>query len=111
MPRSTPRCHAATDYAEGRHEPTASGKSMTRWLRRAAVAASLACAVLVTGPAFAAKKMPPVAEPMYLSAYANMVTRNSANAIKPLTHLVGADPTMAGFRNALALARIFHEAA
>ena len=104
MPRPTSRSIAATDRAEGHATPSVGGKSVIQWLRRGALAASLACAVLVTGPAFAAKKAPPIAEPMYLSAYANMVTRNFGGAIKPLTHLVGADPTMAGFRNALALA-------
>ena len=104
MPRPTSRSIAATDRAEGHATPSVGGKSVIQWLRRGALAASLACAVLVTGPAFAAKKAPPIAEPMYLSDYANMVTRNFGGAIKPLTHLVGADPTMAGFRNALALA-------
>jgi hypothetical protein len=62
------------------------------------------------------KKAPPIAEPMYLSAYANLVTHNPYSAIKPLTHLVAADPAMAAFHNALALALISanhdeHEAA
>jgi hypothetical protein len=49
-------------------------------------------------------KLPPLAGPMYLTAYANMITRHTENAIKPLTHLVAADPTFADVRNALAMA-------
>lgn len=104
MPRPTSQIIAATDRAEEHSTPPVGPKPVIQWLRRGALAATLAGAILVTGSAFAARKAPPIAEPMYLSAYANMVTRNFGGAIKPLTHLVGADPTMAGFRNALALA-------
>ncbi len=97
---------------EGQLSPEArsdiAGATRGRWLRRGALRLALASAIiagaLAAGPAFAAKKAPPIAEPMYLSAYANLVTRNPANAVKPLTHLVVADPGMADIQNALALA-------
>ena len=54
----------------------------------------------VIGTALA--KVPPVAQPMYLSAQANLITGNPAQAIKPLSHLANADPTFADVQNALA---------
>jgi hypothetical protein len=50
------------------------------------------------------KKIPPIAAPMYLTAYASVVTGQSASAIKPLSRLVEADPALADVHNALALA-------
>ena len=50
------------------------------------------------------KKIPPIAAPMYLTAYASVVTGQSASAIKPLNHLAAADPALADVHNALALA-------
>lgn len=50
------------------------------------------------------KKAPPIALPMYLEAYTSIIFRKSAQAIKPLTYLVEADPHFADFQNALALA-------
>ena len=41
---------------------------------------------------------------MYLEAYVNMVFRKSDLAIKPLTHLVDADPNLPDTHNALAVA-------
>ncbi len=49
-------------------------------------------------------RFPTIAAPMYLSAYANILTRNARNAVKPLKHLVAADPAIADVRNALAIA-------
>ena len=76
-----------------------------RWLRRALMALIV---VIGTGMAsetgMAAKKAPPIAQPMYLEAYTNMVFRKSFQAIRPLTHLVAADPNLADVQNALALA-------
>ncbi len=52
-----------------------------------------------------AKPVPhPIAAPMYLIAYASVVTGQSASAIKPLNHLAAADPALADVHNALALA-------
>jgi hypothetical protein len=45
-----------------------------------------------------------IAQPMYLSAYASMITHNAQSAIKPLNHLVEFDPAFADVQNALALA-------
>ena len=50
------------------------------------------------------KKIPLIAEPMYLTAYASVVTGQSASAIKPLNRLAEADPALADVHNALALA-------
>jgi len=50
------------------------------------------------------KKIPPIAAPMYLTAYASVVTGQAASAIKPLSHLAEADPALADVHNALALA-------
>ncbi len=52
------------------------------------------------------KKVPPIAERMYLEAYTNMVFRKPAQAIKVLTHLVAADPHFSHIQNALAVALI-----
>jgi len=76
-----------------------------RWLRRGLLALVVVVGAGMAGePAFAAKKAPPIAQPMYLEAYTNMVFRKSAQAIKPLTHLVAADPNLADLQNALAIA-------
>ena len=77
----------------------------SRWLRRGLLSLVVVIAAgLVGQTALAAKKAPPIAQPMYLEAYTNMVFRKSAQAIKPLTHLVAADPELADLKNALALA-------
>ncbi len=54
--------------------------------------------------AHAAKKLPPIAEPMYLSAFANVITGHPNAAVRTLNHLAIVDPTMAVVHNALALA-------
>ena len=58
----------------------------------------------VAARAHAAKKLPPIAEPMYLSAFASVITGRPDDAVGPLSHLASADPTMADVHNALALA-------
>ena len=82
-------------------------------LRRAAhvaFASAIVAGIVLFGgadrAAIAAKKFPEIAAPMYLSAYASMVTRKPHTAVKPLSHLVAADPDLADVRNALALALI-----
>ena len=76
-----------------------------RWLRRGLLALVVVVgAGMASEPVSAAKKAPPIAQPMYLEAYTNMVFRKSSQAIKPLTHLVAADPNLADLQNALALA-------
>lgn len=52
------------------------------------------------------KKAPPIAQPMYLEAFVKMLFRKPAEAIKPLTYLVEADPHFSHFQNALAVALI-----
>ncbi len=46
----------------------------------------------------------PIAEAMYLSAYAEIVVRNWSKAVKPFSHLAEADPIFADVQNALAIA-------
>ena len=58
----------------------------------------------VASRAQAAKKLPPIAEPMYLSAFASVITGRAADAVGPLSHLATVDPAMADVHNALALA-------
>ena len=52
------------------------------------------------------KKAPPIAQPMYLEAYTKIIFRKSEEAIKPLTHLVKADPFFSHIQNAMAVALI-----
>lgn len=115
MQRLTPGYDGiANDSAEGPIAPAAradiGSAARGHWLRRSIRALALAGVVaaggLVGGPADAAKKAPPIAEPMYLEAYANMVTRKPGKAIKPLTHLVAADPGMADIQNALVTTQV-----
>ncbi len=76
-----------------------------RWLQRGLLTLVVVIgAGMASEPGYAAKKVPAIAQPMYLEAYTNMVFRKSAQAIKPLTHLVAADPELADLKNALALA-------
>ena len=58
----------------------------------------------IASRAHAAKKLPPIAEPMYLSAFASVITGRPDDAVRPLSHLATVDPTMADVHNALALA-------
>ncbi len=58
----------------------------------------------VVSRAHAAKNIPPIAAPMYLSAYASVITGRSGDAVRPLSHLASVDPTLADVQNALALA-------
>ena len=58
----------------------------------------------VASRAHAAKKLPPIAEPMYLSAFASVITGRPDDAVGPLSRLATVDPTMADVHNALALA-------
>jgi hypothetical protein len=77
-------------------------RTRPRWL-----CAALLCGAIVggiIGTAYAAKKIPPIAGPMYLTAYASVVTGQSKNAVKPLSYLAVADPSIADVQNALALA-------
>ena len=77
-------------------------RTRPRWL-----CAALPCGAIVggiIGTAYAAKKIPPIAGPMYLTAYASVVTGQSKNAVKPLSYLAVADPSIADVQNALALA-------
>ena len=104
----TPRNETSFIDRNERGTPSArSGMGLTkggRWLRRGVLALVVIIgAGMASEPGFAAK-LPPIAQPMYLEAYTNMVFRKSAQAIKPLTHLVTADPNLAAVQNALALA-------
>jgi len=82
--------------------PQAQVRTRPQWL-----CAALLCGAIVggiIGTAYAAKKIPPIAGPMYLTAYASVVTGQSKNAVKPLSYLAIADPSIADVQNALALA-------
>ena len=80
-----------------------------RWLRRSLLALVVVVGAGMASEPVAAKKAPPIAQPMYLEAYTNMVFRKSSKAIKPLTHLVAADPNLPDLQNALALALFISE--
>ncbi len=58
----------------------------------------------VVSRAHATKKLPPITESMYLSAFASVITGRPDDAVGPLSHLASVDPTMADVHNALALA-------
>ena len=58
----------------------------------------------IVSRAHAAKNIPPIAAPMYLSAYASVITGRAGDAVRPLNHLALVDPTLADVQNALALA-------
>ena len=79
-------------------------EAQAKEMKTAALAPSAAVTPKQTFMANTGKKIPPIAAPMYLTAYASVVTGRSANAIKPLRHLVEADPALADVHNALALA-------
>ncbi len=82
--------------------PQAQVRTHPQWL-----CAALLCGAIVggiIGTAYAAKKIPPIAGPMYLTAYASVVTGQSKNAVKPLSYLAVADPSIADVLNALAVA-------
>jgi len=85
---------------------TAGQRAISRW----ATGLILACAVIAVPCggnvplAQDAKKIPSIAEPMYLSAYASVIVGQADNAVRPLRHLSTADPMMADVHNALALA-------
>ena len=99
-----------TSFTKGKERETPSvfaGMGLTRssrWLRRGLLSLVVVIAAGMVGETALAAKAPPIAQPMYLEAYTNMVFRKSAQAIKPLTHLVAADPELADLKNALALA-------
>ena len=83
--------------------------SIGRLVLTAAIALSWALLSLAPGDGWlgsrtAHAKVPPVAEPMYLSAHASLITGRPAKAVTPLTHLVNADPSFADVQNALAVA-------
>ena len=79
-------------------------EAQAKEMKTAALAPSAAVTPKQTFMANTGKKIPPIAAPMYLTAYASVVTGRSANAIKPLRHLVEADPALADVHNAFALA-------
>ena len=74
------------------------------WLQRSLLALVFVIVAGASSDTGFAAKVPPIAERMYLEAYTNMVFRKSTQAVKPLTHLVAADPNLADVQNALALA-------
>ena len=100
MSRSELSAHQAADYQAAFHDWLAASRS-DDWgvTQGAADKPSSGTSSLEAG-----KAAPPIAEPMYLSAYANIVTHNPAGAVKSLTRLVGFDPALPHYRNALALA-------
>ncbi len=85
---------------------SARGRTMRRWMLALAIAGAFLFAIggEVVSRAQAAKKIPPIAEPMYLSAYASVITGRAGYAVRPLRHLAAVDPTLADVQNALALA-------
>ena len=84
--------------------------AVTGWrLRRTAAALVLSIVIVgigggaVISAAYAAK-IPPIAAPMYDSAFASLITGHPSRAVRVLRHLARADPEMADVQNALALA-------
>ncbi len=91
----------------------ARGRTMGRWALALVIAGVFlatfgsdlaAIGSNIVSRAHAAKNIPPIAEPMYLSAYASVITGRAGDAVRPLRHLAAVDPTLADVQNALALA-------
>ena len=102
--RTSADAHARQTLPSARRTDAPKTQASTRpkWL-----CAALLCGAIVggiIGTAYAAKKIPPIAGPMYLTAYASVVTGQSKNAVKPLSYFAVADPSIADVQNALALA-------
>ncbi len=82
----------------------ANAVAQAKEMKTAALGPSMVSTPAQTFLANIGKKIPPIAAPMYLTAYASVVTGQSASAIRPLSRLVEADPALADVHNALALA-------
>ena len=82
------------------------GRTTCRWALALVIAGTFLAAIGsdIVSRAHAAKKIPSIAEPMYQSAYASVITGRSGAAVGPLSRLATVDPTMADVHNALALA-------
>ena len=84
--------------------------AVTGWrLRRTAAALVLSSVIMGIGggavvSAAHAAEIPPIAAPMYDSAFASLITGHPSRAVTVLQHLARADPEMADVQNALALA-------
>ena len=85
---------------------SARGRTTCRWALALVIVGAFLAAFgnEVVSRAQAAKNIPPIAEPMYLSAYASVITGRAGDAVRPLRHLAVVDPTLADVQNALALA-------
>ena len=85
---------------------SARGRTTCRWALALVIAGAFLVAIggEVISRAHAATNIPPIAEPMYLSAYASVITGHAGDAVRPLRHLASVDPTLADVQNALALA-------
>jgi len=104
-----PRYYIMTSGPKSRAEASAMsarGRTMLRWALALVIAGVFLTVVggNIVSRAHAAKNIPPIAEPMYLSAYASVITGRAGDAVRPLRHLASVDPTLADVQNALALA-------
>ncbi len=104
-----PRYYIMTTGPESAAEASAlsvRGRTTLRWALALVIAGVFLTVVggNIVSLAHAAKKIPSIAEPMYLSAYASVIVGQADNAVRPLRHLSAADPMMADVHNALALA-------
>ncbi len=105
MPRNDAMTSGPISPAEASAMSTR-GRTMCRWALALVVAGAFLAAIGsdVVSPTHAARNIPPIAEPMYLSAYASVITGRAGDAVRPLNHLASVDPTLADVQNALALA-------